>query len=209
MLASRFLPFQLAAVAAIAGLATAAWTGWQLAVILAANGFFVVYLALELGRIGRLDKSFLRKHAAAGDLPALMIFCVALATVVAAIGSLFIAVNSSTTGSLLLALALASVPLGWATIHIMAAIHYAHLFWQPELGQDQPRKGLEFPGTKAPDGWDFVYFAFVIGMTAQTSDVQISGQHIRRFNLIHAIASFFFNTVLVAAAVNVAVALGK
>jgi uncharacterized membrane protein len=31
----------------------------------------------------------------------------------------------------------------------------------------------------------------------------------RKVNLLHAIVSFFFNTVLVAAAVNVAVALGQ
>jgi uncharacterized membrane protein len=31
----------------------------------------------------------------------------------------------------------------------------------------------------------------------------------RRINLLHAIVSFFFNTVLVAAAVNVAVSLGQ
>jgi uncharacterized membrane protein len=49
--------------------------------------------------------------------------------------------------------------------------------------------------------------AFVIGMTAQTSDVAITTTAMRRVNLMHAIVSFFFNTVLVAAAVNAAVQL--
>jgi uncharacterized membrane protein len=47
----------------------------------------------------------------------------------------------------------------------------------------------------------------VIGMTAQTADVNITKTNMRKLTLIHAIASFFFNTVLVAAAVNVAVSL--
>ena len=42
-------------------------------------------------------------------------------------------------------------------------------------------------------------------MTAQTSDTAITTTGMRRFNLLHGIVSFFFNTVLVAVSVNVAV----
>jgi uncharacterized membrane protein len=94
----------------------------------------------------------------------------------------------------------------------MAALHYAHLYWQPDGQQGDasgPREGLQFPKDQdddaEPGAWDFLYFAFVIGMTAQTSDVQITTTRMRKFNLVHAIVSFFFNTVLVAVAVNVAV----
>jgi uncharacterized membrane protein len=31
---------------------------------------------------------------------------------------------------------------------------------------------LRFPEDNEPDYWDFIYFAFVIGMTFQVSDVQ-------------------------------------
>jgi uncharacterized membrane protein len=92
---------------------------------------------------------------------------------------------------------------------MMAAVHYAHLYWEPGAEPEKPSRGLEFPGTGSPGDWDFVYFAFVIGMTAQTSDVAISSRRIRVFSLLHAIATFFFNTVIVAAAVNVAVSLGS
>ncbi len=47
----------------------------------------------------------------------------------------------------------------------------------------------------------------IIGMTAQTADVNITATAMRKLTLIHAVVSFFFNTVLVAAAVNVAVSL--
>lgn len=204
---SRLVPFLLAAPAALLGLALGFWFDWGLAVIVAANAFFVVYLALSFSRIADLNQKFLRHHAAASDAPVLVIFLATVGTVCAAMASLFMVINADGAPLWRLLLALLAVPLAWATVHLMAAIHYAHLFWQPGVGEDQPRKGLEFPGTKEPVGWDFVYFSFVIGMTAQTSDVAISGQHIRRFNLIHAAVSFFFNTVLVAAAVNLAVSL--
>ena len=46
-------------------------------------------------------------------------------------------------------------------------------------------------------------------MTAQTSDVAITSRAMRKVNIFHATVSFFFNTVLVAAAVNAAVALSN
>jgi len=205
---SRYMPFMVAALAIAVGLASAWWLDWELAVILAANGFFVTYQLLETPRIGRLTQEYLRKYAANSDAPLPFIYATTLATVTAALVSLFIVINAPGDASAVrLTLALASVPLGWATIHLMAAIHYAHLFWQPGPGEGKPRLGLTFPGTREPEGWDFVYFAFVIGMAAQTSDVAITGAHIRKFALAHSIAAFFFNTVLVAAAVNFAVSL--
>ncbi len=209
MPSSRFFPFILATLTAFIGLTSAIWVDWSLALILATNAFFLTYLALGLGKVRYLNEGYLRKHAAASDAPVLVIFGVTLLAMCLAVVSLFLVVDSHGTPAWRLVLALLAVPLGWATIHLMAAVHYAHLFWQPGLGQGQPRKGLEFPGTPKPDGWDFVYFAYVIGMAAQTSDVAISEPHIRRFATIHSIAAFFFNTVLVASAVNVAVTLGN
>jgi len=45
-------------------------------------------------------------------------------------------------------------------------------------------------------------------MTAQVSDVQVLTTPMRRLTLAHGIASFFFNTVLLALAVNVAAGQG-
>jgi uncharacterized membrane protein len=73
----------------------------------------------------------------------------------------------------------------------------------------KPAGGFEFPGTGRPQGWDFLYFSTVIGMTAQTSDTSVTTAHMRRIVLAHSIVSFFFNTVIVAAAVNLAVSFGN
>lgn len=203
---SRRALFLLLAAAALVGAGAAMWLDWRLAVIVASNGFFIVYLCAALSGLDRLNEHRLKKAVAASNTPAYIIFLITLGTVGAALASLFMTINAEAdVSSLWLALALLSVPLGWATLHMMAAFHYAYLYWS--LDHDgASRKGLEFPGAGAPDGWDFVYFAFVIGIAAQTADVAISGRALRRFALAHSIVAYFFNAVLVAAAVNVAVA---
>jgi uncharacterized membrane protein len=213
----RHNPFYIAAVIGLIALALTLFLLPRVAYVVAANSFFVVYLGLTGMKIPKLTPEFLRSNAAKSDEPVWIIFAVTFVTVVVAVGSLFVLINSGENPRTLdFLLALAAVPLGWLTIHLMAAIHYAHLYWQPDENaegtKDKRRKhvgGLDFPGDKEPGITEFLYFAYVIGMTAQTSDTAITSSHMRMINLLHAIVSFFFNTVLVAAAVNVAVSLGQ
>lgn len=106
-----------------------------------------------------------------------------------------------------LALAAMGAPLGWFMLHMMIAFHYANLFYS-EPGK-KSGSGLLFPDTKEPGAADFLYYSFVIGMTAQVSDVQVTSTRIRRTTLAHSIVSFFFNTVLIAIAVNAVVAIAS
>jgi uncharacterized membrane protein len=85
----------------------------------------------------------------------------------------------------------------WSLIHVIFALHYAHLFYGVSEG------GLVFPGERDPDYWDFLYYSFVVGMTCQVSDVQVSASSLRRLTLAHGVLSFFFNTVILALAVNI------
>lgn len=211
-LLARHTPFYVAAAVGIMTGAIALAVAPQLATVIASNAFFATYLALTLIALPHLTAAYLRSHAASSDVPVSIIFLATLAAVSVAVGGLFIVLNSPQPGTPQLVLAFLAVPLGWMAIHMMAAIHYAHLYWQPDgraSGKHPQKGGLEFPGGEAPSGTDFVYFAFVIGMTAQTSDVQITTTAMRRINIVHAIVSFAFNTVLVAAAVNAAVTLGN
>jgi uncharacterized membrane protein len=202
MMRKRHRPFYLAVIAAAASCVSAAAVPHLTVWIIASNAFFISYLALTLSRVSKLPAGILRSDPAGNDLPIWAIFLITFGAVAAALVALFIMLNAQNApGGWVLVLAFCAVPLGWMTIHMMAAIHYAHVYW--ESG-----KGLSFPGTKSPGGIEFVYFSFVIGMTAQTSDVAITTSEMRRMNLVHAIGSFFFNTILVAAAVNAAVALG-
>ncbi|WP_117191079.1 DUF1345 domain-containing protein [Rhizobium terrae] len=179
----------------------------------AAIVFFLIYLAMIAMRIPHLDGAALKAKGQNDDEPAPVILAVTLFAVVTAVIALFEALNSARPASLAeVSLAFASVVFGWLTIHTMFALHYAHLYWRPaeqEEENDARRGGLDFPETDDPGAYDFLYFSFVIGMTAQTSDTTITSTGMRRINLLHAVVSFFFNTVLVAAAVNAVVSMGQ
>lgn len=101
-----------------------------------------------------------------------------------------------------LALLVVAVGSSWLLVHTVFTLRYAHMYYDQDTpGQDNG--GLDFPGDdKEPDYLDIAYFAFVIGMTAQTADVSITGRPIRRLSLVHCLISFGFNTALVALVIN-------
>ena len=70
-----------------------------------------------------------------------------------------------------------TIVLSWTFIHVIFAFHYAHEFYGE--GRDQHVGGLEFPDDDQPNYWDFIYFSFVIGMTFQVSDVQVTSKLIQ------------------------------
>ena len=184
-----------------------------LRLVLTGDIFFLVYLVLILHLTLGTGPERLRERAKTEDEGMVLISALTVAAIAFSLVSIFTLLNSAHgDDGVGLALALASVPLGWISLHTMAAQHYGNLYYAEEAGEDgKPgdRGGLDFPGDGDPEAWDFLYFSFVIGMTAQTSDVEISHKRMRRAALAHSIASFFFNTVLVAVAVNAALGGGK
>ncbi|WFP60538.1 DUF1345 domain-containing protein [Mesorhizobium sp. WSM4904] len=211
----RHMQFALAAAIGIVALLLALLLRLPLPYSIGANVFFLTFIILVLALMPRLTGRYLSKNARATDLPVLLIFAVTLFVVGIAIGSLFQLINQKDAAHPLeILFAMLSIPLGWFTIHAMAALHYAHVYWvdgdqiDEKTNKKIPGGGLDFPGDKRPEGWDFLYFATVIGMTAQTADTAITTSHMRQVVLIHSILTFFFNTVIVAAAVNLAVSLG-
>ena len=100
-----------------------------------------------------------------------------------------------------------SVILSWVMIHTIFAIRYTHLYYnilfEERMSQKEHKGGLIFPSDDPPDYFDFAYFSFVIGMTWQVSDVQITSKRIRRIVLIHALLSFVYNTVILALTINI------
>jgi uncharacterized membrane protein len=97
----------------------------------------------------------------------------------------------------------------WLLIHTMFALQYAHYYYRDrhEDATISNAEGLDFPQDKQPDYWDFLYFSFVIGMTCQVSDVQITSSLMRRLALVHGMVTFFFNTVILALSINIIAAL--
>lgn len=99
-----------------------------------------------------------------------------------------------------IALIVATLILAWLFANTVFTLHYAHLYYLQARGRD--RAGIEVPGADEPGYWDFLYFSFTLGMTFQTSDVTISGAHMRRVVLGHCMAAFIFNMGILAFTVN-------
>lgn len=97
----------------------------------------------------------------------------------------------------------------WIMVHTIFTFHYAHMFY--DAGKDDTPEGtaLVFPGENKPDYLDFAYFAFIIGMTFQVSDVQIRSGKIRKTALLHGLLAFALNTFVVALTINLIAGLKK
>jgi uncharacterized membrane protein len=105
-------------------------------------------------------------------------------------------------------LSISTIFLSWLLIHTVFALYYAHEFHSEGRGGARGLGGgLEFPDDSTPDYLDFLYFSFVVGTTAQTSDVAVTSRAMRRVVMLHGILSFFFNTAVIALAVNLALQL--
>jgi uncharacterized membrane protein len=163
------------------------------------NAFFVIYLGLMAALIRASTPAELRRHAAQSDEGVALILFLALLAILASITAIFLVLNDAGTGLQARTAALISLPLGWTTVQVLAAFHYAHLHYRGS------HPGMIFPGKGEPDAWDFLYASFTIGMTAQVSDYTLETRAMRQAVLVHAVASFFYNTCILALAVNAAV----
>jgi uncharacterized membrane protein len=174
--------------------------GWDACVLL----FFVLTLFV----IGEGEAAGLRKRASLSDTHLWIVLCIVVIAAVASFAALaFVlqkpegAPTSSLVGRVLVAVG--TLILSWTMVHAMFAIRYAHYFYGDPEADGTPRGGLAFPGKGHPDFWDFMYYAFVVGMTCQVSDVQVLSKSMRRLTLAHGVLSFFFNAGVLALAVNI------
>ena len=172
------------------------------ALLTAADAFFLIYLVLTARIVGSTGPDDLRRHAEEEDEGVALILLLAALAVLVSVTAIFLVLNADASTLAARSLALVSLPLGWATVHTLAAFHYAHLHYR-----EAP--GMRFPGKGDPDAWDFLYASFTIGMTAQVSDVELATRPLRRAVLVHGVASFFYNTCILALAVNAAVTAGQ
>lgn len=62
------------------------------------------------------------------------------------------------------------------------------------LPSDGDGSELAPPGESSltPDYWDFLYYAFVIGMCYQTSDVSVVRADLRRYTLLHSVFAYLY-----------------
>ncbi len=183
----------------------------DLPVALLAGGdvFYIVFLGLCLVMVAGQSAQDLKRHAKTEDEGIAIVILIILVTLCFFSLAVFEALDKK-HGFELLPLILAGIgaPLGWFVLHTAMAFHYADLHYFDDPAADEDDEGdLGFPGKDQPCAWDFLYFSFVVGMTAQVSDVVVKTTTMRRTVLWHGVVSFFFNTVFIAMAVNAAVAM--
>ncbi len=177
-------------------------------------------LAWDIGNLVMLGLSaelFTRERAMAEDAAAQeegewTVFWITLAAVLASLaavlGEYAAMKDANATGrGLRIGLVAATLLLSWLVTHTFFALRYAHEYYGTTGGSTTIDRGLDFPGEHDPDYWDFFYFALVLGMTFQVSDVQISSRKLRRLAAAHGLLSFLFNTVIVALSVNIGASL--
>jgi uncharacterized membrane protein len=166
----------------------------------------IIYLSLIITMAARATRASMRERAARED-EVRWVFLALLA------GAAFFSVFSilglmheakaagGAAVAIEAALAGVTILLSWLFVHTTFAVHYAHEYFN-DVAENRP-VGLDFPSERDdPDYWDFLYFSFVVGMTAQVSDVQVLTQPWRRLVLAHGILSFLFNTVVLALSIN-------
>lgn len=178
--------------------------------LIGADVFFIAYLVSVAIKSRELGPEALRRRGDVEDEGMPVIVCLCLAAVVVSLSAIVMTFRAQDHGFFYRpVLALLSVPLGWTAIHMVMAFHYAGL-WYARTDEGQDAGGLDFPGQPAdPELWDFIYYSFTLGMTAQTSDVGVKTTHLRRITVLHGALSYFYNAVILALAVNLAVTLGQ
>ncbi|HEX4635276.1 MAG TPA: DUF1345 domain-containing protein [Rhizomicrobium sp.] len=184
------------------------FSGFDAPLLAGGNVFYLVFLGLCLVMIAGQRTEDLKARARTEDEGIVIVLLITVATMAYFCDAVFTALNRK-HGIEIVPLAMSGIGAvaGWLTLHTVMAFHYAdiHYFDDPDVVGDE--KDLQFPGRGDPGPWDFLYYSFVVGMTAQVSDVQVLTTAMRRTTLWHGVVSFFFNTVFIAMAVNAGVAL--
>jgi len=161
----------------------------------------ITFFALCAPVLGTREAAVVHRHAKENDANRtglIVISAIVLAVLLAAVGA---ETMVNRPEPLTKATVIGTLFLAWLFSNLIYAFHYAHMAYRD--GPHANCSGLSFPGDKDPVYWDFIYFAFTLGMTFQTSDVTISDQRIRKFVTLHAFGAFVFNIGVLAFTINV------
>ena len=171
----------------------------------------LTYLLLAARGMWGCGADRIRSRAARQDDSAFVILAIILLAICAsfaAIAELITTAKNLSAGARmpLLGLAALTIFVSWLVTQVAFTLHYAHEYYAPDHA-GEPAGGLVFPEDGHPDYGDFFYFSTSIGATSQTSDVAIRTKALRRLVTLHAIVSFFFNTMVLALTINLAASL--
>lgn len=172
---------------------------WRRAIMVGFDIAALLFLLSVFPLLRTREGAAIRAHARENDANRAVLLAITFVVLVV----LFVAIATETLRHspepFTKVLIVVTLAFAWLFSNTVYALHYAHLAYSHEA----KCMGLSFPDTAEPLYWDFVYFAFTIGMTFQTSDVTISDQSIRRIVALHGLAAFAFNIGVLAFTINV------
>ena len=182
-------------------LATAAFAPWQVDVVAFWDGVAASFLVVVWFQIGHLDGRATAAMAVREDETRTMTRLILVtASMVSLVGVGLVLAKATQEGGrtefVMTIVAVVTIVLSWGVVQTAYVLRYAHLYYNP------PRGGVGFDEND-PDYLDFAYLAFTIGMTYQVSDTEIRKRTIRRVALGHAMLSYVFGAVIIAAAINI------
>ena len=197
----RFILFVLLLVAGTIGAGLA--ITWPRGIMIGFDGAAFLFLASCLPLLND-SPAQMRGHAAENDAnrAGLLGLTVAVTIVVLVTIGVELSQGGHPSGAAI-ALIVGTLALAWLFSNVIYALHYAHLYYRRKESGRGDSGGIEFPGTKEPDYSGFIYFAFTLGMTFQTSDTNITANGIRRVAIVHCFAAFVFNIGVLAFTINV------
>ena len=166
------------------------------------DAFATSYIVLVYFMMWQSVLHHIKRNAVLQDDGRFLILLITGLGAFASVAAIVFELGAKNRGGAQLGLATLTIAQSWVVVHTAFALHYAHEYYR-----GAKPGGLQFPSGEKQDHadyWDFVYFSFVIGMTAQVSDVGITDKTIRRTATVHGIISFVYNTALVALMVNIA-----
>ena len=172
------------------------------------DGAVAVFLGLTWWMVAHCPRDKTRATVLTNDQGRVGVLLLVLAAIAASMAAIFFLLERNAGGgapALRVALAVLTIVSSWLLTHVMFALHYAHRFYRddPRTPEEDATGGLAFPGTADPHYWDFLYFSFVIGMTSQVSDVQVTHRGMRELVLWHGVLSFAFYTIVLALSINI------
>ena len=190
---ARFLAFLVIfAVAFAASYASLGWTRALMTGFDIAGVFFLIAITPVLRTQGA---DMMRRHAEENDANRVMLLVIVSVVMVAILTAVASEAQSKDPPK---ALIVATLAIAWLFSNTIYALHYAHLYYVKGS-----KGGLGFSGKGDPDYGDFVYFAFTLGMTFQTSDTSVETPGLRRVVTAHSFAAFVFNIGVLAFTINV------
>jgi uncharacterized membrane protein len=178
------------------------WLPWYQAIM---AGFDIAALgyAATLPPLLRLDAEGIRKQAEPIDADRKLLLALTAVIMVTILTSVAAELSQrKAPDQQAVILIIATLFIAWCFSNMIYAIHYAHLFYDRSRGAGD-RGGVAFPKTESPDYWDFIYFSYTLGMTFQTSDVNIVDGQWRKVVIFHCVAAFVFNIGIIAFSINI------